>query len=133
MKFGLFLLLALLVAGCATSAVPPQPLWGVWGGQHVGLTLGTIDSAIEYDCAKGMIIGPVIVRDDGNFEAFGTHTPGQGGPDRIDHVPPSYPARYSGMVRGDVMTLVVDVAAIGARIGPYALRRGAEPSLLRCL
>ncbi len=126
-------LVALFVGGCSTPALSPQPLWGAWGGQHIGLVLGTIDSAIEYDCGEGMIIGPVIVHDDGGFDAEGTHTPGTGGPVRAGSEPPTYPARYRANVRGDVMTLVVDVAAIGTRIGPYRLRRGDDPVLTRCL
>lgn len=130
---GRSLLLAALVAGCATPIAGDRSLTGRWGGQHVGLDMGPTRGRLDYDCAAGTIDQPLVADAGGRFAATGTHTPGQGGPDRIDYTPPSHPARYSGSVRGDMMTLVVDVAAINARIGPYTLRRGAEPILLRCL
>lgn len=126
-------LAATLVTGCATPTPSPRTIIGQWGGQHVGLVMGEQSGRFAYDCAAGIIDGPLTTDAAGRFTATGTHTPGQGGPDRIDYTPPSHPARYSGTVRGDTMTLIVDVAAIDARIGPYALRRGVQPQLLRCL
>ncbi len=122
-----------LLAGCATPAPSLQPLTGAWGGRHVGIVFEASGGRVEYDCGAGTIAGPVRTLAGGRFEAAGTHTPGTGGPDRIGFTPPSHPARYSGSVRGDTMTLLVEVPAIAARIGPYTLRRGAEPMLLRCL
>ena len=126
-------LAAALVTGCATPAASPRTIIGQWGGQHVGLVMDEARGRLAYDCAAGTIDGPVTTDAAGRFAATGTHTPGQGGPDRIGHTPPTYPARYSGSVRGETMTLIVDVAAIGARIGPYTLRHGAAARLLRCL
>ena len=124
---------ALFAAGCATPASSLQPLSGTWGGPHVGIVFGADQGRIEYDCAAGTIREPVEPGAGGEFEARGTHTPGHGGPERIGFTPPSFPARYSGRVRGDTMTLLVEVPAITARIGPYTLRRGTEPMLTRCL
>ena len=126
-------LLAALVAGCATPTAADRPLTGSWGGRHVGLVIGEASGRLDYDCAAGTIDGPLIADAAGRFTATGTHTPGQGGPDRIDYTPHAHPARYTGSVRSDTMTLVVDVPSINARIGPYTLRRGADPILLRCL
>lgn len=127
------LLAALLVAGCETITAPAR-VSGQWGGEHVGLMLNEGGGgALDYDCAAGSIDGPVMTDTAGRFIATGTHTPGHGGPDRIGQVPPRHPATYSGSVRGDLMTLVIDVPAIAARIGPYRLRRGAMPNLMRCL
>ena len=122
----------LLLAGCAT--VPADRLIaGRWGGQHVGLEMGETNGRLDYDCAAGTIDGPLVSDSAGHFAATGTHTPGTGGPVRVGVTPPSYPATYTGSVRDDTMTLVIDVPAIGARIGPTTLRRGAEPMLTRCL
>jgi hypothetical protein len=41
------------------------------------------------------------------------------------------PARYAGHVRGDRMTLRVLVGA--DTLGPFELRRDAEPQLFKCL
>ncbi len=121
-----------LLGGCAT-AVPEGPITGEWGGEHVGLTLDPVGGRLEYDCAAGTIVGPVIAARDGSFAANGTHTPGLGGPERIGYVPPSYPARYAGTVRRKTKTLRVSVPARDIEMGPFRLRRGADPRILRCL
>ena len=126
------LMLFALVA-CATPSSISAPLTGKWGGQHVGLELGAAGGRLDYDCAAGTIDGPAVRDAGGRFSATGTHTPGTGGPVQVGVVPPSYPARYAGTVRGDSMSLTIDVPAMGARIGPYTLRRGTEPVLMRCL
>lgn len=125
-------ILPLLLAGCATVA-GDRSIVGHWGGQHVGLEMGEAEGKLDYDCAAGTIDGPLVSDATGRFTARGTHTPGMGGPVQVGVTPPSYPATYAGSIRGDTMTLVVDVPTITARIGPTTLRRGAEPVLMRCL
>lgn len=117
---------------CA-SAAPGEPLTGRWGGEHVGVELDADGGRIEYDCAAGTIAGPIVPGRGGQFSASGSHIPGQGGPERIGHVPPSYDARYSGTVRDNEMSLQVEVPARGLSLGPFRLRRRAEPMLMRCL
>ena len=130
----LLLLIPFLAAGAGcTSIAPIGPLTGAWGGMHVGLQLSSEGGELEYDCAAGRISHPVIPGADGRFAATGTHTPGTGGPERVGEVRPSWPAHYSGSVRGDEMTLRVDVPGRAIVIGPHRLRRGARPILLRCL
>jgi hypothetical protein len=68
----------------------------------------------------------------GQFTAAGTHTPEHGGPVREGEVLPTVQARYSGVLRGDRMTLQGRVAN-GVLLGPFELRRGAQPMILRCL
>ena len=124
----------LVVASCASLAPPPTaPLIGNWGGKHVGLALMPDGGTLEYDCADGRIDEPVIPGSNGRFQASGWHRPGRGGPAREGEVLPTWPARYSGTVRGDGMTLRVDVPERGIVIGPYQLRRGTEPIIFRCL
>lgn len=123
----------LLVALTSCATIPPGPsLVGQWGGNHVGLDLGKTSGRLAYDCASGTIDGPLVVDSEGRFAVTGHHTPGHGGPDRIDQVDPSFRAQYSGRLRGDNMTLTVRVEN-GVMIGPYSLRFGAEPTLMRCL
>ena len=121
------------LSGCTSLQVAPQPLTGSWGGTHIGLTLDAAGGQLDYDCAAGTIAGPVMVDAAGRFHATGTHTPGTGGPAHQGYVPPAYPASYQGNVRGDEMTIRISVPARGFVIGPYQLRRGADPNLLRCL
>ena len=123
---------ASLLGACATSMVA-RPVTGEWGGEHVGLTLDQTGGRLEYDCAAGRIYGPLIRAPDGSFAADGAHTPGMVGPDRLDYVPPSYPARYTGKVGGETMTLRVAVPSRDLMLGPFRLRRDAEPRILRCL
>ena len=104
---------------------------GQWGGTHIGLSLEPAGGRIEYDCASGTI-GPVVPGTGGTFSAAGTHTPGQGGPVREGEVPPTYRAQFSGTVRGDLMNLRGQVEN-GVELGPFALRRGAEAGIFRCL
>ena len=133
----LFVAAAAGLSACAPASqlgVPHRavPLSGEWGGTHVALKLGPASGTLEYDCAAGTIDGPVVPRADGSFQAYGRHTPGSGGPDREGEVRPSYATRYSGSVRGTRMTLEGRVEN-GVLLGPFALVRGAEPIIFRCL
>ena len=123
---------ALLLAGCAAIPVEPTALTGDWGGTHVGLHLTPAGGTLEYDCASGRITEPLAPRAGGVFEAQGTHTPGHGGPDVEGMVMPTYRATFTGTVRGDRMTLTGRVEN-GVVLGPFALRRGAEAGIFRCL
>ena len=122
------------VPGCS-AAGPPAPaagaaLRGQWGGEHIALTLGDAGGRVEYDCAHGGIAGPVRPVA-GRFETTGVHVREHGGPIREGERPDSLPARYLGRVRGDRLTLRVVVGA--DTLGPFDLRRGAAPRLVKCL
>lgn len=131
MSRGLFLMPALLAA-CATLPSASHPVVGEWGGTHVGLSLTSNGGTLEYDCATGTMIGQPMLQPDGTFHAEGTHTPGSGGPEIEGKVPPTYRVRYSGSVRGNIMSLQGRVEN-GILLGPFTLRRGAEPIIFRCL
>jgi hypothetical protein len=123
-------LFAALLAGCTSIPAEPVPLVGEWGGVHVGLKLDPGGGTLDYDCAHGTI-GPVLVSPGGAVSAQGTHTPEHGGPVREDEILPVYRTWYSGQVRGDRMILQGRVEN-GVLLGPFELRRGAEPQILRC-
>lgn len=108
-----------------------EPVTGTWGGTHVGLTLTASGGTLEYDCAAGTIAA-VVPGPRGRFEAEGTHTPGHGGPVREGEVMPTYRVRFSGSVVRDQMRLQGAVEN-GVVLGPFELRRGAEPQIFRCL
>ena len=114
--------------------MPPGPLLpapGEGGGRHVGLSLAESGGILEYDCAAGTMSAPVA-GPGGTFTAEGTHTPGWGGPEIVGQVRPTYRVRYSGEVRGDTISLQGRVEN-GVVLGPFTLRRGAEPIIFRCL
>ena len=122
----------ILLAGCATARDSTPALMGVWGGDHVELTVATLDSAIEFDCAEGMFVGPLAVAEDGRFDWGGTYQRGTGGPDRVGPEPPEVSARYIGVTRGGDMTLSVRLDD-GQVIGPFTLERFKDAQLTRCL
>ena len=125
------LLLSALLAGCTSVPAVPLAVSGEWGGARVGLHLEVSGGTVDYDCASGTI-GPVIPDEAGRFMAKGTHSPGHGGPVRQGEVIPSFDAEYRGTVSGDRMILNVTIEPDTA-LGPFTLRRGATPELLRCL
>ena len=96
------------------------------------MSLTSSGGTTEYDCAAGTISEPVSVHSDGTFTAEGTHTPGRGGPEIEGQVMPTYRVRYNGSVRGDTMVLQGRVEN-GVLLGPFTLRRGAQPIIFRCL
>lgn len=129
-------IVAMALAACRTADAARDEarlVTGSWGGTHVSLELGPNGGVLEFDCASGTIDEPVRTGPGGRFAARGTHVPGQGGPEREGYEPPRLPAEYSGEAEGDRMTLNVRVPSTGVEIGPLALRRGAEPMILRCL
>ena len=127
-----FLLLPLLAAACSTLPSASELVTGKWGGTHVGLDLGPNGGTLEYDCAAGTMSGPLLVGADGTFTAQGTHTPGVGGPEIAGQPRASHPVRYTGRISGSSMSLQGRVAN-GVTLGPFTLRKDAEPIIFRCL
>ena len=120
------------LAACASLAAPGVPVTGQWGGAHIGLILTETGGSIEYDCASGRLTEPLIPGHGGIFQVQGTHTPGHGGPAIEGEVLPTYRVRFNGTVRGDRLTLSGRVEN-GVVLGPFTLRRDAEPGIFRCL
>jgi hypothetical protein len=128
------LLVALLSAACADArTAPPTVITGDWGGVHAGLVATPDSGTLEYDCAAGRITEPLRPRSDGSFTALGTHSPGHGGPIRIDEVVPKRPARYTGRVDGDHLTLTVVMTDSAVTVGTFDLYRGRSPHVFKCL
>lgn len=124
--------LAMLSCGEPRTS-PPDVITGEWGGDHAGLIATPDSGTMEYDCAVGRITEPLRPDADGDFTAVGTHTPGHGGPIRIDEVLPKRPARYTGRVAGDRMTLTVVMTDSAVTVGTFALERGRSAHVFKCL
>ena len=88
---------------------------------------------MEYDCAAGRITEPLRPKSDGSFVAIGTHSPGHGGPVRIDETAPKRPARYTGVIDGDRLTLTVVMTDSAVTVGTFELTRGRSPHVFKCL
>jgi hypothetical protein len=127
-------LVALALLACADSGTsPPTLITGEWGGDHAGLIATPDSGTMEYDCAVGRITEPMRPDGDGQFTVIGTHTPGHGGPIRIDEVLPKRPARYTGRVAGDKLTLTVVMTDSAVTVGTFELVRGRSPRVFKCL
>jgi hypothetical protein len=134
MKTPIFALLALL---CSTGACTDPPtasdVLGMWGGEHISLTITPTGATLEYDCAHGAIDEPLIPRRDRSFDLSGTHTLEHGGPIRQDEEPDIHPARYTGRINGRSMTLTITLTDTDQVIGTFQLVQGAFPRLFKCL
>ena len=104
---------------------------GVWGGQHISIKVGANSAAIEYDCASGVIDGPLVVDESGRFSLRGTHRMQRGGPVRADEEPRQIPATYTGSIKGNVMTLTLKLNDSSDE-ETFTLERGKDGELFRC-
>jgi hypothetical protein len=103
---------------------------GVWGGQHINIEVGEKSATIEYDCASGVINGPLSVDASGNFKLRGIHRPGRGGPIRLDDDSKAQPATYTGKIEGNTMTLTLKVGDSDTET--FTLEKGKQGELFRC-
>jgi hypothetical protein len=103
---------------------------GVWGGEHIRIEVGAKSAAIEYDCASGVIDGPLVVDSNGQFKLRGTHKMERGGPVRQDEEPKQHPATYTGSIKGDTMTLTLKFADFDAET--FTLEKGKPGELFKC-
>jgi hypothetical protein len=102
---------------------------GVWGGNHIRLEVESKSANVEYDCAHGVIEGPLDVDANGRFSLRGTLTPERGGPVRSDETPRSLSVTYSGFIRGEKMVLTVKLPDGDET---FTLEKGKEANLFKC-
>jgi hypothetical protein len=105
---------------------------GTWGGMHIRIDVTQAEATVDYDCANGIIDGPLSVAADGTFSWSGIHRRERGGPIRKDAPAPVSPAVYTGLIRGDTMTLTVKLKDAGEEIGTYKLKRGSVGQVFKC-
>ena len=71
--------LLLLVASMGCDGLPggpsPSELTGVWGGDHISLTISQTGSHLEFDCAHGELPGAMRVDASGAFAIAGAASP----------------------------------------------------------
>ena len=123
----------LILLPILANAQSRRVLSGQWGGDHIRIMVKGDTATIEYDCATGVIDGPLKVDSRGRFALLGTHVPERGGPVRSDEPPRRLAATYSGWTNGRTMTLMVKLRGTNEQIGTYRLRRGSEGRVFRCL
>ena len=118
------------------AAVPPRTSSlpaGTWGGQHISLDVTPAGARLEFDCAQGTIEQALTLDAHNAFDLPGTYTPEHGGPVRIDEQPNARPARYTGRIEGERLTLTITFADTQKPVGTYTLVRGQTARIFRCL
>jgi hypothetical protein len=103
---------------------------GTWGGEHVILEVSGRGAAVEFDCARGQITQPLTLNQRGDFDVPGTFMPEHGGPVGRDEPTSPNPARYSGHVDGNTLSLIVTLER--DTLGPFTLTRDSRPVLRKC-
>lgn len=126
---------AVVATGCVHDATGPSSLGltGIWGGDHISLTVTTTDSHLEFDCAHGTVPGMLTADRRGAFMARGTFVRERGGPIRQNEEPTGDAAFYSGRVTGDTMQLTVRLLDPDTLIGTFDLTRGVAGRVVKCL
>ena len=127
---GILILLLLVVPVSAKIQKMQHIPSGLWGGQHISINVRSKSATIEYDCASGVINGPLVVDADGRFDLRGTHRPERGGPVRADDNSPGHPATYTGTIKGKTMTLTLKVGDSDEET--FTLEKGKPGELVKC-
>jgi hypothetical protein len=125
------------VGACALTSsspgeVPDQLEVGTWGGENVGAIVTEDLVHVHFGCTLGNFPRPAALDSVGRFDVAGTYVlrafPIQLGPD--------LPARFSGVVRGNRLTLSVAVDDTVERklvvLGPATVTLGREPRMGPC-
>jgi len=116
----------------AASVADTGSLEGKWGGDRLRLVVDAGGASFTTDCASGRVAGPIKLSPTGTFAATGTFDQHQGGPQPADTQARQPPARFSGQIKGDEMTLsILTEGATTAQT--FSLRKGATVKLVRCL
>jgi phenylpropionate dioxygenase-like ring-hydroxylating dioxygenase large terminal subunit len=124
--------------GCRSMKVAHMPekearlKAGMWGGNRINLEVTGDSTLVEFDCAHGTINHPLILDQQGRFEARGTYVAEGHGPTRSGNEPEGSPARYYGSVSGETMSLTVEVGGSAATKTSYTLTHGRQGKLNKC-
>jgi len=126
----LLVVFLLLISVTAKTQHMRRIATGPWGGQHISIDVGEKSATIEYDCASGVINGPLVVDSNGNFDLRGIHKMERGGPVRADDNSKGQPATYTGSIKGDTMTLTLKLEGLDEET--FTLEKGKPGELVKC-
>ena len=121
--------------GSATAPVPPAQgvEAGPWGGDHIGMEVSENGATVEFDCAHGTIVGPLLLDEQGSFATDGLYFQEHGGPVSDKGEPVPVKVRFEGQVAGGRMNLIVINLDTQEKIGAYTLDFGAAAQITKCL
>jgi hypothetical protein len=104
-----------------------------WGGEHVSADVGADAVSFEFDCAHGRADGPLSLGRDGTFDLRGYFVRERGAAASAGQEDNRLPARYSGRVKRETMTLAVTLTDTRQEIGTFTLTRGHAGRLTKCM
>jgi len=106
----------------------PKDLIGTWGGDNAALMADDTSAHIHIGCTYGNIHQQLILDASGRFDLPGEQNITAHPVDRgILH-----PARFSGRVSGEIMTLTGTLTDTTVTLGPVRLAYGKEPRMGPC-
>ena len=105
---------------------------GVWGGQSLRLEVTAQGATLQFDCASGTILEPLVLDASGKFRADGTFQSGNFGPARKGVQPARQATVYTGRVEGETMRIEFTLPGNSKPEGPFTLIRGNSGRLRRC-
>jgi len=105
---------------------------GRWGGDHISLNVESNAATVEYDCAHGIVNGPLEVDSSGRFNLTGTYIGEYSGPVRGDKPLTQSGARYTGWTDGRQMKLTVTILRTNKVVAAFLLERGREGRVNKC-
>jgi hypothetical protein len=127
------LVVVVLCLGCGGMPAAPSSVdTGVWGGDHVTMSVSATGTHLEFDCAHGDIPG-ALSADHGAIAATGTYVREHGGPIRVDEPIDAHPALYSGSLSNGRMSLSIRLTDSGEVVGPFDLVYGSAGRVFKCL
>jgi hypothetical protein len=118
---------------CGAPSMPSPIALGLWGGNHIAMTVTDSVTHVELDCAHGDISGPLTVNADDQFKADGSFVREHGGPIRSGEPADMHPARYTGIRRVETITLTIQVTDTNEVVGTFSLKQGEAGRVLKCL
>jgi len=127
---GALLVLLFAISVAATTQKMRRIATGVWGGPHISIKVGAKSATVEYDCASGVINGPLRTDAYGRFDLQGIHRMERGGPVRADDKPAEHPATFTGSIKGNTMELTLKVGDSDAET--FTLKKGKPGELFKC-
>lgn len=104
---------------------------GDWGGEQVSLSVTDKGAHLELACAHGSIETAILLDGEGRFDVAGVYVREGPGPVRLEDEG-GEPARFSGRVDGDSMTLTVERTTGSRHVGTFKLEKGRRVRIMKC-
>jgi hypothetical protein len=112
---------------------PRRAQAGSWGGEQIRMEVTAQGAEINYPCAHGSIKGALKLDRNGKFDLTGNHVAEHPGPIRNDEDTKGHPARYTGRIDGENMTLTVTLTDTKETVGTFTLTYGRGGRVRKCL